>query len=299
MDRRLNAFLAVARHGTTIAAATHLRIAQSAITKRVAALEQELGTALFLRDRRGMTLTEAGELFLRRAVRIEREYRDGLDEVAAIASAGLAELKIGAGPVFHLNWASGLCDALLAQFPDLKLDLQTLHYVNAGDRLMSGELDVYLGIIPPENLDDSVFVTYGLSVEHGIVMRAADPNSTGTTIDPARLSDYRWVSFVVDPVTERSIEQYTLPNGTNRSPIDIRTTSFATGVQLVKTGKFVMSAPLQLADIVANDGLVIRPVQTGMPRRDAGIHARKSAMGYGAIKAVFSYFESILSPQLS
>lgn len=293
MDRRLKAFLAIANHGSATAAADHLRIAQSAITKRIAALEDEMGTTLFVRDRRGMSLTQAGRLFLLRAKRIDQEFRDGIDEVSAIASAGLSEMRVGAGPVFHLNWAAGLFVELKAQFPDLKLNLQTLNQENPSDRLISGELDVYLGMISEENLDDTIVVRNVTKVEHGIVMRASDPNSQEKTVDPGQLAQYRWVSFVVDPVTERSIEQYTLPSGTNKPLIDIRTTSFATGVQLVKTGQFVMSAPLQLSEIVKSDGLVILPVRNGMPRRDAGVHVRKSLLGYGAIQFLINYFERL------
>lgn len=293
MNRRLKAFLAIARLKTATAAAAHLHIAQSAITKRIANLELELGTPLFVRDRRGMALTEAGELFLARAQRIECEYRDGREEVSAIASAGLAELKVGAGPVFHLKWVARLFSALKEQFPDLKLDLQTQSHEDPGDWLISGDLDVYLGVIPQEKLDATILVKHVTTVEHGIVIRAADPNSQDETIDPTKLSNYRWVSFVVDPVTELSIERYSIPSGTNKSLIDIRTTSFATGVQLVKTGKFVMSAPLQLKDVVEKEGLVIRPVRKGMPRRDAGVHVRKSSLRYGAIQAVIDHFDNL------
>ena len=75
MDRGLKAFLAVAREGSITGAASTIHLAQSSVTKRVAALEAELGTPLFNRDRRGMSLTEAGERFFTRAERIERISR--------------------------------------------------------------------------------------------------------------------------------------------------------------------------------------------------------------------------------
>ncbi len=293
MDKQLTAFVAVAQLGTTTAAAKQLHVAQSAVTKRIANLEHQLGTALFLREHWGMSLTEAGRIFLARAQRIEREYRDGTDEVAAIAAAGLSELKIGAGPVFHFNWAAGLVISLNQQFPDLRLSLETLNHEAPEEQLARGEIDVYLGIIPSEKLDDTILVHHVARIEHGIVMRADDPNSQGDTIDPACLGDYNWASFVADPVTERSIEQYTLPKGADNSLIDIRTTSFTTGVQLVKSGRFVMSAPLHLAGIVERDGLVIRPALNGMPRRDGGVHIRNSSVGFGAIKAVLRFFENL------
>lgn len=291
MDKGLKAFLAVARGGSITAAASTIHLAQSSVTKRIAALETELGTPLFHRDRRGMSLTEAGERFLVRAERIEREYRNGLEEIAVVSSAGLSELKVGAGPVFHLNWVAGLFADLLQQFPELKLDLKTEHRESMGKLLSSGALDVYLGILSDEEKDSSIVTTHVTQIEHGIVLREDDPISTTETINPADLAGYKWVSFTIDPVTEQRIEQYTLPKGSKRSLIDIRTTSLATGVQLVKTGRFVMSAPLQLANVVKKEGLVIRPVLNRMQPRNAGIHVRRSSQEYGAIKTVLSYFE--------
>ncbi|MCR9137681.1 MAG: LysR family transcriptional regulator [Alphaproteobacteria bacterium] len=293
MDKGLKAFLAVARGGSITAAASTIHLAQSSVTKRIATLEADLGTALFHRDRRGMSLTEAGEKFFLRAKRIEREYHDGLEEIAVISSAGLSKLKIGAGPVFHLNWVAGLFVDLLQQYPDLKLDLKTEHRESMGKLLRFGEIDVYLGILAKDEIDSSISTRHVTRVEHGIVLRKDDPVSQTDTINPADLAGYRWVSFTIDPVTEQRIEQYTLPKGSKQTLIDIRTTSLATGVRLVKTGHFVMSAPLQLADVVEKEGLVIRPVLHRMHPRDAGVHVRKSSLGYGAIKTVISYFDRI------
>ena len=94
---------------------------------------------------------------------------------------------------------------------------------------------------------------------------------------------------------EKRIDDYTLPKGSKTSLIDIRTTSLATGVQLVKTGRFVMSAPLKIANVVAKEGLVFRTVLHRMHPRDAGVHVRKSSLEYGAIKTVIAHFDSILT----
>lgn len=293
MDKRLIAFLAVARGGSITSAASTIYLAQSSITKRIAALEAELGAPLFQRDRRGMSLTKAGELFQVRAERIEREYRNALEEITVISSAGLSELKVGAGPVFNLNWVAGLFADVMEQFPDLKLNLKTEHNESMGKLLSSGELDVYMGILSKGEIDSSIFTKHITQVEHGIVLRKDDPITQTETINPADLAGYKWVSFTIDPVTELRIEQYTLPKGTKKALIDIRTTSLATGVQLVKTGRFVMTAPLQLAKVVNKEGLVIRPFLHRMQLRDAGVHVRESSLEYGAIKTVLSYFDRL------
>lgn len=293
MDKGLNAFLAVARGGSITAAASTINLAQSSVTKRIAALEVELGIPLFHRDRRGMSLTEAGEVFLARAERIEHEYRYGLEEIAVISAAGLSELKVGAGPVFHLNWVAGLFANLTERYPDLKLDLKTEHTESMGKLLRSGGIDVYLGILAEDELDSSICTKHVTDIEHGIVLRQDDPISQSNVINPADLVGYRWVSFTIDPVTEKRIEEYTLPKGSKQSLIDIRTTSLATGVQLVKTGRFVMSAPLQLASVVKKEGLIIRPVMHRMQPRSAGVHVRRSSQEYGAIKTIVSYFDHV------
>ena len=177
LDKQLTAFLAVARNGTTTEAAKQLNVAQSAVTKRIANLEHELGTALFLRGYRGMSLTEAGKLFLTRATLIEREYRDGKDEVSAIASAGLSKIRICAGPVFHLNWAARLINSLKQEFPDLKIDLTTLNHEEPVEQLTSGEIDVYLGVIAQDKIDHTITAHIVMQIEHGIVMRAEDSHA--------------------------------------------------------------------------------------------------------------------------
>jgi DNA-binding transcriptional LysR family regulator len=72
----LQAFLAIATTGTVHGAARELHLTQTAVTRRLAALESDLGASLFLRSRRGMALTEAGEsllLYCQQARQLEGE----------------------------------------------------------------------------------------------------------------------------------------------------------------------------------------------------------------------------------
>ena len=291
MDKNLVAFLAAATCGTITDASKMLSLTQPSVTKRIANLENELGARLFERDRRGISLTEAGKVFYRRARRIEAEYRQSSEEIDSVIAAGLSTMRVGAGPLFHLTCVASLFAALREKFPSLKLELQTQTHYDSGRMLSEGEIDVYLGIIPKEQLDSSIFSRFLTDVEHGLILRADDPKASKKRIDPSDLADYTWVSFAADPETESRIQEYSLPKGANSSLIDIRTTSFATGLQLVSEARCVMSAPLQLAKIIEREGLVVRPARQGMPKRRAGVHLRKSAMEFTSIQAVLEFFE--------
>jgi LysR family transcriptional regulator of gallate degradation len=71
--RNLHVFASVAASGSVTRSADNLFRAQSAITRSVKALENELGVTLFERKARGMLLNEYGRVVQQRAIRIEQE----------------------------------------------------------------------------------------------------------------------------------------------------------------------------------------------------------------------------------
>jgi DNA-binding transcriptional LysR family regulator len=67
----LRHFLAIARSGSTLAAARSLRVSQPTVVRRIAALEEALGLSLFDRRPSGYRLTEAGLTLVERSERVE------------------------------------------------------------------------------------------------------------------------------------------------------------------------------------------------------------------------------------
>ena len=75
-NQNLKAFITVANSGSFSEAAELLHLTQSAISKRIAQLEHQIGKKLFDRIARQVTLTEAGTELLPRAQRILQEYEN-------------------------------------------------------------------------------------------------------------------------------------------------------------------------------------------------------------------------------
>jgi DNA-binding transcriptional LysR family regulator len=81
-------FVAVAEEGHVGRAALGLRIAQPAVSRQIRRLEEELGTALFVRTPRGMKLSSPGELFLEHARTILGAVSAAERDVRRLGSSG-------------------------------------------------------------------------------------------------------------------------------------------------------------------------------------------------------------------
>ncbi len=105
----LSEFSRVADRGSFTAAARELHLTQSTLSKHVALLEREFGTELFVRDRNGVSLTEAGSVLYAQARQMERllratgalvraagEGRASVPRGVAGARAGAADARSGA-----------------------------------------------------------------------------------------------------------------------------------------------------------------------------------------------------------
>ncbi len=94
--QQLRSFAAVARHRHFTRAAAELHIGQPAVSQHVRRLEAELGTQLFSRTTRSVTLTEAGGLLLERCERALGELDAGLAELDELRGLVRGRLTIGA-----------------------------------------------------------------------------------------------------------------------------------------------------------------------------------------------------------
>ncbi len=119
----LTAFDAAVRHGTLTRAARELNVSQPAVSRRIAALERDLGTAVFVRSHRPLTLTAQG----RRLFEVLRASLSRLEETVDEIRATHARntVVIGADPGFASFWLLPRLPALQAAFPELSLRILT------------------------------------------------------------------------------------------------------------------------------------------------------------------------------
>src|ERR1700712_4617831 len=92
-------------------AAERLFVSQPALSKQIRALETALRAPLFVRDRRGVTLSAAGAALLPHAREVVRSWDDGRAAAAVAVAVGEASLVVG----FHTGVGRGLLPAVRAR----------------------------------------------------------------------------------------------------------------------------------------------------------------------------------------
>jgi DNA-binding transcriptional LysR family regulator len=119
----IDAFLAVTDAGSFGGAARHLGLTQSTISRRVAQLEDQLGTRLLARTTRNVSLTPAGEAFADRARRALAILNEAEAELGAGDRVVAGLVRITAPTAFGRAVLAPVIAAVTNENPNLRIDL--------------------------------------------------------------------------------------------------------------------------------------------------------------------------------
>jgi DNA-binding transcriptional LysR family regulator len=122
----LRIFLAVARSGQVLGAARKLGLNHATVARKLDALEDQAGAVLFDRRPSGTTLTDAGEILLPIAERIETEVTAAAEALAAETAGVSGTVRIGAPDGLGNMFLAAELGSLSRQHPDLVVELVPL-----------------------------------------------------------------------------------------------------------------------------------------------------------------------------
>jgi DNA-binding transcriptional LysR family regulator len=137
----LRYFLAVASGGSTLAASRALRVSQTTVARRIAALEQAIGFPLFEKRQAGYVLTPTGEELLAKAKQVESSATSFFDAASAYARDTGGTVKLSAEEIFATGLIAPWMRELHERHPDIHIELDTA--VGIRD-LGAGEADIAL-----------------------------------------------------------------------------------------------------------------------------------------------------------
>lgn len=161
--RTLRYFICVAEEKSVTGAANRLGIAQPALSRQIARLEQDLRLPLFIRTPRGVELTEAGEILLRRAYAIMGQIRQARHDVTAHVDAPRGTVVVGMPPTPGEFIAPPLLAYIKQNYPEIELRFVEGFSRDLERWLTDGEIGLAVMHDAPERDD---IVTSELLVEH-------------------------------------------------------------------------------------------------------------------------------------
>lgn len=121
--RHLRYVIAAAECGSFRKAATALGVQESSVSRRIRDVEDETGTALFIRHHAGVRLTYAGQRFVGRARKAVSHARDAIKDVSVIGRGDEGIVRIGIFSSLASGFLAELLHAYRAVHPRVRLDV--------------------------------------------------------------------------------------------------------------------------------------------------------------------------------
>ncbi|MFI6454745.1 LysR family transcriptional regulator [Streptosporangium amethystogenes] len=262
--RHLKIVRAVAQAGSVTKAATHLGLAQPALTAQLKRIERVLGGALFERDHNGARPTPLGELVLSRAMVLLPAARELQEEALrfANANADVPSYRLGAtnGPIL-----GGLMDRLATAWPSTPVSTHTSWSAKElSTMVMLGRIDfAFIGACgesPPPVEGPVVWSTVGTDPVF-VLLNEDHPLVDREEVELAELADEQWTVTPGDSCFGDCFATACARAGF--TPKTIYETDVATCMHLAKVGR---AAALCQATFQPAEGLKLVPL-AGAPLR--------------------------------
>lgn len=153
--RQLKYFISVAETGSFSETSRRLYLSQSAVSQQIKALEDELGTTLFVRTPHHVSVTESGDILLPLAKQIVRDMQECTNRMDDINKHPCGELRIGL--TFSLeSYIRPTIARFLKEFPKVRLRILYKSIAELRELLLHHDLDLILSIDRTEDASENI-----------------------------------------------------------------------------------------------------------------------------------------------
>ena len=192
-DRWLDAFISVAEHQNSAAAADHLGLTPTAVCASIRKLEDALQAPLFERTPAAMTPTGFGDN-LARCVKLARSHlRSACDEIANLRGARRGRLVIGTLPFVRTIIVPKAITALLDKHRSLDIATVEGSYEDLVAGLRCGDIDIVVGALRGETPDSDLEEQFVFDANLSVIARSGHPLLNQAECRWADLLRYQWV----------------------------------------------------------------------------------------------------------
>lgn len=190
--RTLRAFVEVVRQGGFTQAAKTIFLTQSAVSKAVRQLEEELGVTLLDRNGHKSSMTDTGKMVFQRALRILAEQDDLKTELAELQGLNKGVLRLGLPPIGSDALFAPMFAIYRRLYPGIDIHLVEHGSKKLEDLVRNGEVDLGATLLPaPEEFDWQNVREEPIDV----LLPAAHPLAHETGITLTDLKDMPFILF--------------------------------------------------------------------------------------------------------
>lgn len=186
----IQAFLAVVEHGAVARAAEAIGATQPTLSRQIAALEAEIGAALFTRGARGSVLTAAGEALVYPAKQMQLAAHS-LQLAASGQSQSLkGTVRITASELTSAYLLPPILAGLREKYPDIQLEIVAS---NTTENLLEREADIAVRMTQP--LQDTLIARHLGDLKMGGYASKAYLQRKNIPFSPDTMGEFDWIGY--------------------------------------------------------------------------------------------------------
>ena len=282
----LDQFVVLARTKNFTRAAEELHLSQSALSRAIQKLEDQLGQPLFERKPREVVLTELGELLLQRAKHILQLMEDTFSELSEAGRRG--RIRLGAIPTIAPYFLPSLLSSFAKKYPDIAVIVQEDTTENLIKRCHHGEIDLAILALPllAKNLEVEALFDEELL----LVVPVGHPLATSKTLPIDAVEGFPFVMLNEAHCLTDNIATFCRRKAVQPVTVE-RTSQLATVQELVSLNHGVSIVPDMARKIDTSEQRVYRSFTGEKPRRTVAMMWNAQRFQSNAVKALMEHLK--------
>ncbi|EIA19213.1 LysR family transcriptional regulator [Listeria fleischmannii] len=271
--RQLKYFMEVARVEHMTQASENLHVAQSAVSRQIIKLEEELGVALFERIGRNMRLTNVGKDFLAQAKRAVNELQKAEAIVTEYTNPKIGTVRVGLPNSLATKVLPAVISEFRKNYPDISYQFMEGSNAELTNMLLSGDLDLtFLSPVPTET--EFFYTTRFFDEKLKVIVPKSHPLSNELTLTLHDLKNEKFILYPNDfdlfQIVQTSAEKKGI-----RLDIAFQSTDFYTIQGLVGAGLGISILPEMILDGAIFKETISIPLRDKDLRRSVGLITAK------------------------
>lgn len=235
----------LSKERTLTASARKLGVTQPALSYQLKEIESHLGTTLYLRNKKRMVLTQAGEIMLQAANRILLEAEKAELDVSRLVSGECGNIRLGISCPAIYHWLPKMLESARLRIKKLRVQIVSDIADGLEDHLISGKIDIAItSYCSPSNHICSKHI---LSDEIVAVVSVDHPWATKLCVMPHDFEDQDLLLYNTPRSESVFLQQFLLPSKVTPNDLDFLPSTKAI-IEMVKMNMGVTALPRQIVE---------------------------------------------------